>query len=1492
MKILFKIFKYIVYFILVLFILILAVFKIPAVRHEVLDYALESVNAGLKGKIHAEDIDLVNLSGIKLLHASLIAGCDTVAYVPEIYVKLNAFPMIDNTISVQSIELNYPVIKIIRSKDSTMNVEHIAYPTDDTTTSSENTNLKILADRIRIKHGRFELIDSLLLTDNREQINYSDMIFDDLNMDVEASADLFNNTFKVSVDYLSGRERNCGLELSSFVGDLSLSPDGVLAENSTIEIGDQKVICTVAMKEYNVFGDADLEKAFFEIDLESENLRPIISDKFVDMPLEFLGIQDVEMIARGTLNDFEIQKLVYKTDFESVYLTGKLENLLRPDDFAFDLEVENSIVDYSSLSKKIVGIPWENIPNLGNTKISYLHSVGNLDSIYAKVDMQSESGNIRGEMGVNLNDDLAYSADINFSKLNLAKYLHVKEMASSFTGECAIKGSGIQPDKMQLEVSLLTSSGFLNNVKFDKINLNVKSIDIGDFSIDTLKILFPEDSLSQYFSPDERPGIDINGNLVFLNSEETRYKMNMDIVKLNLAKILENAAMPSILTCNLNLEGENFEINTIKAKLDAQINELLLADKYLLPFDITIENTYDDEHRYFNLGSEFLDLNIAGKFDYTNLINALSDQSTYLTTFIQNKINTMLPDSAMSFTLLDTAINKKKAEFIEQDISLKAQIKNTSIIRSVISDIDLDMVANIDFAYKASDKVSSFVLNKCEIPYLRFSTLETYVKTNSFMCAGELAIALEDSLPKFSTISFMLENDKKIYVDELEIDSLYSSWDFNGKKFDYETRARINKDIKADLAGRISLKDPGLDFLLSKLDISYLDKYKWQNRDNIDIGFTGKGLVINKFEMQRENFERFLVSGQLDSEKISDLKFALYGLDLHHLIPIVPVDSREYVEELYGGLDSLEITIFGQTLNPEAKMSFNIRDIVLNNNKVGRYYGNLNLKDNNLGGFTRIESMANGKLLKRLYADIFAFPLNVSQDTTLHKKALRVMARAERFPLVIADPFVPNISGIKGEADAYIDISGDDLDNITWKGYVNLLKSQMRLDATNMLYNANGKIQINRDTINIEKLSLSNVSEEKYKGNAAVTGQVILKDFLPDYLDISVQANQFQVLNNATVRSMPDLYGDFVISTDTRPIRFWGTLLKPNLEGDINVVYASLKMPDMSAGKLQYSRLNYKIHKENLTIEIDNPKIDIPDKINQGFKSSEDIADLMNYDLKIRILDKLSVQMSLGILGQLSADVTIKDKNLPLIYKKDRDQPEAQLIGSLQLLKSSVLNFAKLFNTYGEITFPTGELSNPTLNLVAEYTGVIYQKPVQKNYTVKIFLTGTKDLPEARFIYTINGEEATGDPKKIEEDAIYLLFFGRLKGAESSSGGAADVDNIKALLSGQASKYLTDLLMKTGLISNVDIEVNSEEFSESKMKFSGELWGLNYQVGSTVGNMGDNQVIINIPFFKLFDSSILPNISGQVSISTSSGERNQLQERKKFEFKLRFGGSK
>ncbi len=1493
MRIIYKILKYTLYLILAVFLLVLAIFKIPVIRHQVLDYALESVNSGLQGTLYVDDIDLVNLSGIKLIHASLIAGCDTVAYVPEAYIKLNAFPMIDNVISVQSIELNYPVIKIIRSKDSTMNIEHIAYPSVDTTTDAGNTNLKILTDRIRIKNGRFELIDSLLLTDNRNQINYSDMIFDDLNMDVKASADLLNNTFKLSVDNLSGRERNSGLDLTKFTGDLNLSPDGISAENVTIKIDEQKVFCSVAMKDYNVFGDAILEKAIFDIKVKSENFQPIIANKFVEMPLDFKGVQDVQLKAHGTLNDFSIDEMKYTSSPESINLTGELKNLLNPEDFAFDLKVKNSTLTYQSISKKIIGIPWENIPNIGRANISYLNSKGNLDTISAQVSMQSDAGFLEGDLGVKLADRLSFSADIDFKKLKLARFINSNELKSDFTGRCDIKGSGSELQNMQLYVNLDAAKGQVADVKFEKIKLNMFTSGRGNFSIDTLNILFPNDSLSVDFEPGQKSKIDISGFVAFKSIDETQYDINVNIVKLNLAKMLSNTIMPSVLSCDMKLEGENFDINRIKAKIDANIYALLLSDKYLMPFDISLENSYDDNHRFLNLKSDFLDLELDGQFNYTNLIDALSDQSSYLSDFIQSKINTMLPDSAMNFTIADTTLYTKKAAFKDQNIALTARIKNTSIIRSIIEDIDLDMVANIDFAYIASGDVSNFKLNKCEIPYLRFSTEDTYLKTDSLMFVGGLTIALQDSLPQFSTIEFSLQNDESMFYNDLKIDSIFTLWNFDGQRFDYSAKAQVDNDFKVSLAGNIVLKDPGLDLTMSNLNFAYMNKFIWGNKDKIKIDFTGKGLNIEKFALQRDTFESVKLSGMVDRENIENLKIGLYNLNLHHILPFVPSESREYVEELYGNLDSLSLTVSGKIEDPEAKLDFNINDIVLNDNKVGYYYGNLAVKDNNLIGFTRLESNENGKIIKRLYADVFNFPINISQDSALYKSKINVMMRAEQIPLVLADPFIPNVSNIKGEADAFLEISGDDMSSISWKGYVDLLKSQLRLDATNLLYNATGKININKDTINLTKINLSNVSGEKYKGNAQAQGFVTLKDFEPDYLDITVKANKFQVMNNATVRSMPDLYGDFVITTDQRPIRFWGTLLEPNLEGDINVVYASLKMPDMSTGKLQYSRLNYKINDdETMTIAIDNAKLEMPDKMNQGFKASEDIAELMNYDLKIKILDKLSFQMDMGFLGQLSADVAIKDKNLPLIYKKYRNQQDAQLIGSLQLLESSVLNFAKMFNTYGEITFPSGDLQNPTLDLVAEYTGIIYEKPVQKNYTVKIFVTGTKELPKTRFVYTINGQEATGDPKKIEEDALYLLVFGRLKGAESTGGGASDVDNLKALLSGQASKYLTDILMKTGLVSNVDIEVNSDEFSESKMKFSGEMFGLNYQLGSTVGNMGDNQIIINIPFFKLFDSSILPNISGQVSISQSSGERNQLQERKKFEFKLRFGGSK
>ena len=81
---------------------------------------------------------------------------------------------------------------------------------------------------------------------------------------------------------------------------------------------------------------------------------------------------------------------------------------------------------------------------------------------------------------------------------------------------------------------------------------------------------------------------------------------------------------------------------------------------------------------------------------------------------------------------------------------------------------------------------------------------------------------------------------------------------------------------------------------------------------------------------------------------------------------------------------------------------------------------------------------------------------------------------------------------------------------------------------------------------------------------------------------------------------------------------------------------------------------------------------------------------------------------------------------------------EPKLNGEIVVQEGSKLSYFTQFDTQGRITFPTGVISNPALNLDATYTGKSYINDVAREYKVHIKITGTKDRPSVGLNYTIN----------------------------------------------------------------------------------------------------------------------------------------------------------
>ena len=196
------------------------------------------------------------------------------------------------------------------------------------------------------------------------------------------------------------------------------------------------------------------------------------------------------------------------------------------------------------------------------------------------------------------------------------------------------------------------------------------------------------------------------------------------------------------------------------------------------------------------------------------------------------------------------------------------------------------------------------------------------------------------------------------------------------------------------------------------------------------------------------------------------------------------------------------------------------------------------------------------------------------------------------------------------------------------------------------------------------------------------------------------------------------------------------------------------------------------------------------------------------------------------------------------------------------------------------------------MNLKAVYNGKSYINNTQRDFTVYLYLTGTKDYPNLSFDYILDNEEATGDSTKISEDALFLLLVGRTK-SELSQGNGILSESVSSGASVLFSKYFTEILSNTPLnIQSADLDLSGGSFDQARIKLSGRLFGNVYwRVGGTVADLtNNNEVSIDLPLPVVLHPELLNNIIIQLTKSTNTTTVYN-RSQKDWELKLKFGGS-
>ena len=775
---------------------------------------------------------------------------------------------------------------------------------------------------------------------------------------------------------------------------------------------------------------------------------------------------------------------------------------------------------------------------------------------------------------------------------------------------------------------------------------------------------------------------------------------------------------------------------------------------------------------------------------------------------------------------------------------------------------------------------------------------------------------LIDSLPELNKLDIEITESKSIEINDLTIFNPVINLKYFDEHGEVFASSNINNILSFKLASNVIFTDRWLQITLDELNLNYDDYFEWNSINPINISASASEYKISNFAINRVKSETISFSGSLIGENFNNVRLNLTNFPLSDINKILKQKDNPLLDSLKGYVDSLDIFLNGTFKEPIITLLLKSNNPIVNNIKVGSISANLFYQRENANGNIEIFNNNDNNNQKIFNFLVNAFPINLSigdvKERIHNKFPIDIYAIGEKLPLVLVSPFLSGIvKHLNGYLDTELNLTGYYPDKINYNGNAKLSNVNFLLEATNMYFNANGEVEIETDNIKLKNIKVVNKEWDLVDGKAEITGDVKFQKLDFKSFNFVVNTDKFKVLSPASVKSIPMIYGDIIISTGPAPLKFHGNLQNPVLDGNINILKANLTLPQMASQETIKTRVKYEVKGNKLFIRTveDNSSVASniveTNKQNEKSESNQNVnfAEMIDYNLQVKILDRVLVNIDLGFLGQLYADVGTPDKTIPIYYKASPRTREPKISGELLLREGSTLNYIKQFKTTGTIYFPTGSLTNPGLNLEAQYFGKNYTTNPAKEFSVSLKITGTKDKPNIKFDYTMQGEPAIGDSSKITQDALLLLIIGKTKDDLTSGSNQSNIfgdiqeigsSSLTSSVGVLASKTATELFQGFLGVENADIQFEGGklDIDKARLQISGRWFGnVTWRFGGTMADFSNNnEISIDFPLPFVLHKDFLNNIIFQLTKSTSISPNPTLNQ-KDWEIKLKFGGS-
>ncbi len=1044
-------------FVLLVLLTFRMIVKVPVVQTWLVQRATSYLSGELETKVSIDAVD------IKLFRSVVLKGVyvedlqqDTLLYLPDLQVSISRFNYKKQRITIAAVTLENARIGIKRYKDPRdYNLDFILdyfSGAEKDTTTKQPWDIKV--EKITLKNC-FLTYKDYKFSDVNDGIDWDDLALKHLDVQLE-DLEPKGDTLQFLLKHIAFTEKS-GFVLKHLSSKTSMRPESMDFEALLIQTEGSDIHSNIRF-DFNTMDDfqdfitnvkwtAKFDKStvdFYDLSYFASELRN------VNKTLELKG--DVV----GTVDRFKGKNLELRYT-PSTYFKGNVNMTGLPDFFETYIELNAEEIAFNSKdietipsfpfdSMKTISLP-EQIRSLGDVKFKG-HFNGFYNDFVAYGNVSTALGYISSDLNLkigNVDKQTSYKGNVRLFDFDIGKFWNVEDVLGKISMKSAVEGKGFLLKNIDAKLEGEISALYFNGYDYSNISMNgrfARKLFTGEVVV-----------LDKHLDMDFQGEIDFTGKLPVFNFNSSLRKV--DLASLNFLNRENNPTFAAEVS--ISLTGNTLD-NAEGSVLFEEVS-YKEGDKLVTADSIFIE-TMLGERRDFKLTSDFIDLRIAGDYNFSALNRTL-----------QHFISLYIPAL--------TTLNNKRPE--SQEFNFKGQIKKSREIMSIFFP-ELVIADSSSFEGKVSTDNSelSILVNSKKLLIGEIAFDDIYIDSHSdamsfFFRTNFSRISFSDSvaLNDVSLNGFTNKDTASFLIGFSGEDSLVSHASFY-----------LNAGFLT--TGYTTIKIVPEDLLLAGKTWS-IDSENYILADST-------GLLLSKVNFRNEVQELSLngIVGRDSTAKLAVIFKDFQADQVNDFLSIYNVKV--------GGIVNGTALISGVTGRPAFNSDLNVQNLSWFNDTLGdteihtKWDSRLNRVD-----VTGIATRGGEKNIQ-----VEGYYQITKEDDILDFTAKLQKTYIQSFGHYLKG-LVSNLSGI---ASGELFLKGTaKKPELTGKVY--LQKVGFMIDYLKTSYTFSTEVDILEDRFTFRELILNDV-----KGNQSIVNGYIRHEHLDNfYFDIGIKANKMQVLN-------------------------------------------------------------------------------------------------------------------------------------------------------------------------------------------------------------------------------------------------------------------------------------------------------------------------------------------------------------------------------------------